>query len=129
VSARRGNAAFGGLKAKLRALPVSLAHNIAQRAAPALASLAGSAYDVGRTVYGESRPKGVDGNELDLVKSGETRGTVTYTATGRVIRVGLGTPWAKFLIGKFRILPNGAIPVEWKQQIDQIVHTTKTDLK
>lgn len=129
MTRRRGNAAFGGLKAKLRALPVSLAHNIAQRVAPALASAASSAFDAGRTVYGESRPKGVDGNELDLVASGRTRSTVTYTATGRLVRVALGTAWSKFLIGKYRILPNGAIPVEWKRKIDETVHATKVDLK
>lgn len=126
---RTGNAALGGLKSRLRALPVTLAHAIAQRAAPALAGLATGAYDGGRTVYGESRPTGVNGQPLDLEETGATRRTVNFSASGRIVRAALGTPYARYLIGKYRILPNGPLPVGWKQRIDDIVHTTKTDLK
>lgn len=125
---RVGNAAFAGLKAKLRALPVSLAHKVAQQVGPALSAATNTAYEQGRTVYGESRPKGVDGNELDLVDSGDTKSSTTYQVDGRIVRVGLGTKYAKYLIGKYRILPNGAIPVEWKRDIDAIVHKTKAGL-
>ncbi len=118
--------ALAGLKARLRELPISLADKIAKRAAPALTDMTQSAYGGNRNVYGDPRPKSVDGTPLTLEKSGKTRRTATFTSDGRIVRAVLGTPWAKFLIGRYRILPNGGMPVEWKRAIDNIVHTTKS---
>ena len=126
---RKGNQALSTLKAKLRALPVSLAHKAAQRVGPALRAFTAESFDAGRTVYGEDRPKGKDGQKLDLEESGATKRTLSYGTQGRVVRVALGTPHAKFLIGKYRILPNGAMPVDWHDEITSIVHTVKADLK
>src|SRR5688572_30847017 len=120
---RAGNAALSGLKSKLRAMPISLAHKVASRVAPTLTGKAQGAYDGARTVYGEARPKGVNGNTLDLVDSGRTRSGASFSADGRIVRASLPTKWAKYLIGKYRVLPNGPLPIDWKRSIDGVVHT------
>lgn len=128
-SNRKGNAALSGLKARLRELPRTMADSIAKRVAPDLTGAAVESYDIGRTVYGEARPKGVDGRALDLVESGKTKARVHFKSEGRIVRAVLNTRWAKYLIGKYRILPNGPLPVDWKRHIDHVVHTEKTVLK
>lgn len=111
--------------AKLRALPVTLAAEVATDAAPAMTELAQGAYDGGRTVYGEARPAGVDGKPLDLEVTGATKATLQFVSIGTIIRCRLGTRWAKFLIGKYRILPNGGMPTVWRARLDTIVHSKK----
>lgn len=111
-------------------MPITMAHSIAQKVAPKLTDTVQRDYDTARTVYGEARPRGVSGQPLDLVgKTGRTRETTNFNASGRIVRAALGTKWAKFLIGKYRILPNGPLPVEWKREIDQVVHAEKVELK
>jgi hypothetical protein len=122
---RKGNQALSGLKTRLREMPRTLAQTVAQNVAPTLTDMSQAAYGGARTVYGEARPKGVEGQPLDLHESGRTRETVRFTATGRIVRAKLGTPWAPYLIGKYRILPNGPLPVEWKRKIDAQVHAVK----
>lgn len=102
------------LKANLRTLPASVAHEVAQNAAPDLTSLATKAFDTGRNVYGESRPKGAQGQSLDLEVTGNTRRSLKFDATGTVVRAVLGTTYAKYLIGRYGILPNGALPAAWQ---------------
>jgi hypothetical protein len=113
-----------GLRTKLRTLPVSVAHAVAQRAAPDLTRQSLEALAAGRTVYGEARPAGVDGDRLSLERTGATRETLKFTSIGTVIRCVLGTPYAKFLIGKYGILPNGALPVAWSRRLGEIVQQT-----
>jgi hypothetical protein len=108
-------------KKKLRELPTSVAHSVAQRAAPDLTLAARAAYAAGRSVYGEARPTGVNGNLLDLYRTGATLQTLRFNASGTIVRCVLGTKYAGFLIGKYGILPNGAIPVEWSAHLRRIV--------
>lgn len=89
-----------------------------------MTGLAGEAYDGGKTVYGEARPLGASGQPLSLEASGATRRTLRFTATGTVVRCVLGTRWAKYLIGKYAILPNGALPAGWSRRLDQLVRET-----
>jgi len=103
----------------IRGLPLYLAHVVARESAPKITVDAGAAYDGGRTVYGDARPLSKAGEPLSLVQSTATRKTVRFVADGRIIRCALGTPYAKYLIGKYKILPvgNGPMPVAWKRKL------------
>lgn len=125
MSNAAGLASVKALKARIRRMPVTLAHAVAQRAAPAMTSLTDTAFDTKHTVYGEPRPAGVNGQPLTLEKSGRTRATMRFVANGTIVRCALGTRWARFLIGKYRILPNGALPIMWRQRLNQVVEETQ----
>lgn len=119
-------------KARLVQLPISVAHAIAVKAAPELTRQAAAAYDSGRNVYGEARPRGRDGRKLTLVDTGETRARVKFVRDGTIIRCALGTPWAKYLIGKYKILPIGdrtAIPAAWTAALDRITQQVQAQAK
>ena len=113
-------------KGRLAELPLSVAHEIAQQAAPLLTSLAQEAYDAGRNVYGDVRKKGIDGQDLTLVDTGATRRTVVFVANGRIIRAHLGPKYAKYLIGKYKILPIGdrtKMPANWSRALEELGRT------
>lgn len=115
-----------GLKARIRTLPVSVAHSVAQRAAPALTALTVQAFDGDRNVYGDARPQSkVDGRPLTLEQTGATRRTLKFVANGTIVRCVLGTRYAKFLVGRFKILPNGALPTQWSDRLAELVRDTK----
>jgi hypothetical protein len=118
-----GGNALTEFKRKLGALPLSLAHDVAQRAAPSLTRLSNQAYDAGMKVYGEARPLGVDGKSLSLVKSGDTRAKVRFVTEGRIVRCSIPLKYARYLIGKYGILPNGHMPVKWERELDRLVDT------
>lgn len=104
----------------LREMPRVLAHRVAEAVAPKITALAQASFDAGQTVYGEARPLGVRGNRLTLVASGTTRGALRFVATGRIVRCVLGPRYAKYLVGKYKILPPGdlaALPPAWDQTI------------
>lgn len=112
------------VKGSLRALPLTLAARVASKSAPALTASAGAAYDAGRTVYGASRPLSVDGAPLSLKRTGAVRGTVRFVAVGTILRCVLSTRYAKYLIGKYGILPCGArarLPGEWRKLLGGVV--------
>jgi hypothetical protein len=117
-----------GLKASLRALPLSVAHSVAQRAAPAMTGLTRQAHASGKSVYGEPYPKGADGRPLTLERTGATKATLRFNASGTIVRCVLGTPYAKYLIGKYGVLPNGAMPVGWTRKLQELAAETKVDL-
>ncbi len=123
----RGNQTLGALKSRLKSLPISVAHEIASSSAPGLTTRTRDAYDSFRTVYGEARPAGVGGYTLDLTRSGDTRASMQFVANGRIVRCVLGTPYAKYLIGRYKILPNGAMPVEWSRFLADLLAKSKVD--
>jgi hypothetical protein len=86
-----------------------------------MTELTRAAYDGGRTVYGEARPPAVDGGTLTLHKSGATARDLRFEAIGTVIRCKLGPRWARYLIGKYAILPNGALPAAWSKRLGDLV--------
>jgi hypothetical protein len=114
------------LNRRLRELPTSIAHDVAQRAAPELTRLAREAHAARRSVYGESRPVGkTTGEVLDLEVSGRTARDLRFVSNGTIVRAVLGTPYARFLIGKYSILPQGAIPAEWSARLRELVAAYK----
>jgi hypothetical protein len=104
------------LAKSLKRLPVVVAQDVAAKVAPVITGLAQASYSGGQTVYGDARPEGKHG-PLDLVVSGDTQGAVRFVAIGTVVRAVLPTPYAKFLVGKYRILPMGEMPVAWSTAI------------
>jgi len=118
-----GRLSLRDLKAQLRAMPKTLATDVAREAAPMLTGLAQTSFDSGRTVYNDARPTGAKGNTLTLRKSGAVRSALRFVAIGTVMRVVLGPRYARYLIGKYRILPVGdrsAIPAHWRREIERI---------
>ena len=109
------------LKAHLRELPRSVAHAVSGRAAPALTTLTQVAFSSGRSVYGEARPAGKGGRVLSLRRTGAVSRELRFVANGTIVRCILGPRYARFLIGKYGILPNGAMPAAWSRRLAQIV--------
>lgn len=105
------------LKRNLKALPITISARIAARAAPVISGLAGDGFDSGATVYGAARPQSVDGKELSLKRSGATRDALQFIATGRDIRTARLPRYAKYLIGRYDILPNGPLPMGWRARL------------
>ena len=110
---------------RLNKFPTTVVHNVARKTAPSLTGYATSAFGSGRTVYGDARPRGVDGRSLTLVRpgpdGGATRATLRFVSIGTIVRCVLGTDYAKYLIGKYRILPMGEMPSSWSRKIVDIV--------
>ncbi len=69
------------------------------------------------------------GGALSLVQTGATRARVVFVANGTIVRCVLGTKYARYLIGKYGILPNGnaAIPVEWQDTLQLNVNAAIRD--
>lgn len=107
---------INSLKRALRRLPITSVARIASRAAPVMSTLAQDAHASGRTVYDRPRPRGVDGDSLSLERTGATRAALQFVATGRDIRTAKLPRYARYLIGKFSILPNGPLPVVWRER-------------
>ena len=110
------------VKRALQELPVRVAEQVAREGAGDLTDAAGASYDAGQTVYETPRPLGVQGNQLSLNRTGATRGFVRFVQVGTVLRCVLGTKYARYLIGKYGILPGGksAIPDAWRQRLKAI---------
>lgn len=124
------------------------ANKIAKTAAVVLTELAGRSYDSRETVFGDARQhskkekgrkakkkrkylgrkpggKRKGPTSLTLLKSGTVRGTIKFVVKGgegTTIRAHLGTPYAKYLIGKYKIMPcgNSAMPFQWREALDEI---------
>lgn len=115
-----GLRSINSLKRALKNIPITSVARIASKAAPAMSELAGSAYDSGQTVYGRARPRGVDGDALSLERTGATRAAMAFIATGRDIRTARLPRYAKYLIGKYDVLPNGPLPQAWRDRLREI---------
>jgi len=113
------------LKRNLRKLPTTIAHDVARRASPALTQKTKAAFGGGRTVYGNPRPSSVDGTPLTLRKTGTVATMLAFATTGTIVRAVLATKYARFLVGKYEILPNGAMPADWSARLTALVKETK----
>jgi hypothetical protein len=111
---------INSLKRALKMIPVTSVARIAARAAPAMSELAQDAHASGKTVYDRPRPRGVDGQALDLERTGATKRALSFIATGRDIRTTLLPRYAKYLIGKYDILPNGPLPQAWRDRLRDV---------
>lgn len=111
---------INSLKAALRRLPITSVARIAARGAPAMSELAQDAHSSGKTVYDRPRPLSVDGEALSLERTGDTKRALQFVATGRDIRTARLPRYAKYLIGKYDLLPNGPLPQAWRERLRDI---------
>ena len=113
---------INSLKRALRSAPITSVARIAARSAPAMSELAQTAHASGQTVYARPRPLGVDGERLDLVRTGATRDALRFIATGRDIRTVKLPRYAKYLIAKYEVLPPGGrpLPQTWRDRLRYI---------
>ena len=125
---RSGIDSINRLKGALRDLPLRIRSAVAKDAAEILTRELRADYAAGLTVFDEPRPLSVKGQKLTLVKSGRTYSDVYFTAVGTILRASLGTKYAKYLIGKYRILPQ-KLPVKWSAQLEQIVREYREDFE
>jgi hypothetical protein len=117
------------IKRSIAAMPVSVGHAVAQQSAPAITGLAQQAYDGGQNVYGDARPRSkVTGAALTLEQTGRTRAGMRFEAVGTQMICVLPTAWAKYLVGKYQILPQGALPAVWTEKIGQVVARVRVPL-
>lgn len=123
----RGQQALRSFKQRLQTLPITLAADVARRASPELTTITQAAHASGKTVYGEPRPVGVNGNVLDLVDTGTTQRDLKFVTIpgSTIVRAALPEKYMRFLIGRYGVLPNGRIPVAMKRALDRLVHETK----
>lgn len=121
MSGLRGDtSSLKGFGTQLTKISAVLAQSVARDAAPALTKETAGAYDSGRTAYGEARPRSESGDPLSLVRTGAVRGGVRFAVIGTVVRCVLPESYAKYLIGKYSILPNGVLPVAWGAKLRSI---------
>ena len=125
-------ASISKLKKSLQAIPTSLATKIANASAPAMTDETRSAYDAGRSVYGEARPlaisEGREGQPLTLVRTGAVRSQAQFRAYGRQLWCTIGPKYARYLIGRYGILPMGPLPAGWslrlRREADAVVRAS-----
>lgn len=81
-----------------------------------------AAFTSGRDVYGKPRPASAEGGKLYLVESGLTRGTLGFVAERGRVRSTISTAsYVRYLIGKYRIMPNGRLPEDWVRAAQKII--------
>lgn len=112
-------------KRSLREMPRTIAADVASRAAPALTDRTRQSFDAGQTVYGDARPAGVNGQALTLRKTGAASRELKFVAVGTIVRCVLGPDYAKYLIGKYSVLPNGAMPAAWSKALRELTASFK----
>lgn len=107
---------------RLRTLPRVVAQKVAAAAAPELTKVARETFDAGEDAYGVPWTPGADGKRVDLNKSGTLRSKITYVAIGTVLRVALGTSYAKYQVGRRPVFPrqNEALPASYVAVLEKV---------
>lgn len=121
ASGYKGNQALVPLKKALAALPRTVAYDVAHDAATLLTRLSRAAHSTKRNVYGDAYPVGVDGDQLTIRRTGKALDGMRFEAIGTIVRCVLTQPYAKYLIGKYRVLPNGVLPAYWARALNELV--------
>lgn len=115
-----GISSMNRLRASIASLPVRIRSAVAKDAAEVLTAEVRESFSAGSTVYDTPRPLSVDGAPLTLVKSGRTKADLVFVAIGTIVRAQLGTKYAKFLVGKYKVLPS-SLPAAWRAKLEQLV--------
>jgi len=104
---------------RLRALPLVVAHKVAQAAAPALTEAAQASFAAGETPYGDDWAPSPDGKPVTLRKSGALMSGVRYVAIGTRLRVALTTAYAKYQVGRRPVTPRpgAALPSDYAEAL------------
>lgn len=115
------------LRDVVREVPRAIAADVAKRGAPVLSADLQGNYEAQRSAYGAPNPDGVDGRQLTLHETGATAAALRFVAAGTSIQTPGFPPYLRFLIGKYRVLPNGnqAIPETWRKVLADAVRSYK----
>lgn len=122
----KGITSIARLRSAIKDLPRNLRQAVANEASGYLDIELRADFDAGRTVYNTPRPLGVSGQQLSLVKSRKTRDNIGFRSTGTIVRAELYTRYAKYLIGKYKILPQ-RLPVDWQAYLENLVREYRED--
>lgn len=117
---QQGITSINRLKRAIRELPKHMQESVAEDAAGYLDIKIREDFAKARTVYDTPRPLSVDGKPLSLVRTGMIKQTLAFTAIGTIVRAELSTKYARYLIGKYKILPQ-RLPVAWRQYLETLV--------
>ena len=126
ASMRQGIDSMNRLKGAIRDLPIRIRSAVAKDAAEVLNMELRADFAEGRTVYDTPRPLSVDGKPLTLVKTGRTRDALSFVVIGTILRAQLGAKYARYLIGKYKILPM-SLPAAWRGKLERIVREFRED--
>lgn len=124
----KGITSLNRLRSSIKALPLRIRTAVAKDAAEILTREIRDEYDSGRTVYDTPRPLGVAGQPLSLVKTGKVRGSLAFVTVGTIVRAQLSTRYARYLVGKYKILPQ-RLPVKYAQALEQLVREYVEDFE
>jgi hypothetical protein len=117
---KREGPSFREIKARMARETIGIETDVARAVAPYLTALARSDFAAGRNAYGEPRKPGFHGR-VTLVDTGAMFELLRFVSFGRILRCALGTPYAKYMIGRFEVLPIGdrtGVPPRWATLID-----------
>jgi hypothetical protein len=124
---QKGISSINRLRGEIKALPLRIRSAVAKDAAAILDRRMRDSFTAGETVYGTPRPVSVKGTPLKLVKSGKTQNALHFVSVGTIVRAQLATPYAKYLVGKYQVMPQSSIPAEWRPDIEQVVREYRDD--
>jgi hypothetical protein len=115
-----------GLKRRLAELPKTMAAEVAKRITPEMTKLARGSFNAGQNVYGDARKTSrVDGSPLDLYDTGRIYDGLQFKAFGTITRCVLGPKYAKYVVGRYKTLPNGPLPFMWTRKIADVIAALK----
>lgn len=123
---RQGIDSMNRLKRSIADLPLRIRTAVAKDAAEVLNMELRSDFDSGKTVYDTPRPLSVTGKPLTLVKTGKTRAALQFVVIGTILRAQLGAKYARYLVGKYKILPQ-SLPAAWRAKLQKIVDEFRED--
>jgi hypothetical protein len=117
---------LGELAQVFRQLPAKLAEDTAKRGAPKITADLQGNFDGGQSAYGKPFT-GKAGNALTLKKSGATNAALRFTYAGTVMRTPALPGYARYLIGRYGILPSGrqALPPAWRALLAETARSYK----
>ena len=114
------------LKAAIKTMPQRMRTSVARDAAGYLDIEVRRQFNAGSTVFDTPRPLGVDGQKLSLVKSSKVKQSLGFNVAETTISAVLSQRYAKYLVGKYRILPQ-KLPAAWAEYLTKLVQEYRDD--
>ena len=104
---------------KLRKLQFWAGREAARAVAPVLTRMADESFDKQRDPWGVAWDPSEDGHIVTLKKTGTLRSFIRYVAIGTILRVSVGTDYAKYQIGRRKVFPaqNAALPAGYSEAL------------
>jgi hypothetical protein len=96
---------------RLREIPRVLAPRVSEAVAPRLTEQGRETFNAGQDPWGTPWEPSVDGQAVTLRKSGALLDSLRYIAIGTLLRVSGLTAYAKYQIGRRRVLPAQGAPL------------------